>query len=57
MESEKPTLAKNPFDRPDPPGTPTLEDWDVDRVDLKWTKPKNGKSLKILAFIVFDIFI
>lgn len=42
MESEKPTLAKNPYERPDKPNVPELVDWDSDHVDLKWVPPNDG---------------
>ncbi|KAG8239130.1 hypothetical protein J437_LFUL018920 [Ladona fulva] len=43
LETERGTIAKNPYDVPGKPGVPEFEDWDVDRVDLKWEAPKfNG---------------
>lgn len=31
---------------------PTLEDWDVDRVDLKWEAPKNNGGAPITGYII-----
>jgi hypothetical protein len=35
LETENGTTAKNPYERPDKPGTPEPTDWDSDHVDLK----------------------
>lgn len=34
------------------PGTPEFEDWDVDRVDLKWEPPKNNGGAAITGYII-----
>lgn len=52
LESSGFIKAKNPFDPPGKPGLPTLEDWDVDRVDLKWEKPKNDGGAPISGYII-----
>lgn len=52
LDSTGSILAKNPFDVPGKPGTPELEDWDVDRVDLKWEKPKNNGGAPISGYII-----
>ena len=41
---EPAVTAKDPFQVPGKPGKPFAEDWDVDRVDLKW-EPPMGRSL------------
>jgi len=40
------------LDIPGKPGTPTLEDWDVDRVDLKWEAPKNTGGAPITGYVI-----
>lgn len=52
LESSGFIKAKNPFDLPGKPGLPVLEDWDVDRVDLKWEKPKNDGGAPITGYII-----
>ncbi|ODM93780.1 Twitchin [Orchesella cincta] len=52
LETTTPTLAKNPFDIPSPPGTPEFEDWDVNRVDLKWAAPKSNGGAPISHYII-----
>lgn len=39
LETDESTVAKNPYDRPDRPGSLIPTDWDVDHVDLKWDPP------------------
>ncbi len=34
------------------PGTPEIVDWDVDRVDLKWTAPKSTGGVPITGYII-----
>lgn len=34
------------------PGTPEFEDWDVDRVDLKWEPPKDSGGAPITGYII-----
>lgn len=34
------------------PGTPELEDWDVDRVDLKWEPPKDDGGAPITGYVI-----
>ena len=45
-------VAKNPFDVAGRPGVPEFEDWDVDRVDLKWTPPKDTGGVPITGYII-----
>lgn len=52
LESTGSIKAKNPFDAPGKPGKPELEDWDVDRVDLKWAKPKNDGGAPITGYVI-----
>ncbi len=39
-------------DAPGKPGTPSLEDWDVDHVDLKWDAPKSDGGAAITGYII-----
>ncbi|XP_011700590.1 PREDICTED: twitchin isoform X1 [Wasmannia auropunctata] len=52
LVSDGSTLAKNPYDISSKPGTPELEDWDVDRVDLKWEPPKDTGGAPITGYII-----
>ncbi|XP_047102318.1 twitchin isoform X3 [Schistocerca piceifrons] len=52
LETERATLAKNPFDIPSKPGTPEIVDWDVDRVDLKWKAPKRDGGAPITGYVI-----
>lgn len=52
LDSTGSIVAKNPFDIPGKPGLPELEDWDVDRVDLKWAKPMNNGGAPITGYII-----
>ncbi|PNF43664.1 hypothetical protein B7P43_G15461, partial [Cryptotermes secundus] len=52
LETERATLAKNPFDIPSKPGTPDIVDWDTDRVDLKWSAPKSNGGAAITGYII-----
>lgn len=39
-------------DVPGKPGLPTLVDWDVDRVMLKWAAPKSNGGASITTYII-----
>lgn len=52
LETDGAIKAKNPFDIPGKPGVPELEDWDVDRVDLKWQRPKSDGGAPITGYII-----
>lgn len=39
-------------DVPGKPGLPTLVDWDVDRVMLKWAPPKSNGGASITTYII-----
>ena len=52
LETEKSTKAKNPFDVPGRPGIPQIVDWDVNRVNLKWTVPKSDGGSRITSYII-----
>lgn len=40
------------IDLPGKPGVPEPEDWDVDRVDLKWDAPKDDGGAQITGYII-----
>lgn len=44
--------AKDPFGKPDKPGTPIATDWDKDHVDLEWTPPKKDGGSPITEYII-----
>jgi len=52
LESEQAVQAKNPFERPDKPGTPVPVDWDSDHVDLQWKRPYNDGGAPIEGYQV-----
>ncbi|XP_013785867.1 twitchin-like, partial [Limulus polyphemus] len=52
LETEKATLAKNPFDEPGKPGKPSAKNWDKHFVDLTWEPPKNDGGAPITSYII-----
>ncbi|XP_014665457.1 PREDICTED: twitchin-like isoform X3 [Priapulus caudatus] len=52
LETHKPVIAKNPYDEPDKPGTPNVDDWDSDHVDLSWTAPENDGGAPIESYVI-----
>lgn len=52
LETDSSIIAKNPYDIPGKPGTPEIVDWDADRVDLKWTAPKNTGGAPITGYVI-----
>ncbi|GBP08913.1 Twitchin [Eumeta japonica] len=52
LETEKPIIAKNPFDEPDKPGRPEPTNWDKDFVDLAWDPPKSDGGAPIQKYII-----
>ncbi|GAU87381.1 hypothetical protein RvY_00244-2 [Ramazzottius varieornatus] len=52
LVTDKPIVAKNPYDAPDAPNKPDITDWDKDHVDLKWTPPKNDGGAPIEKYII-----
>ena len=47
-----PVMAKDPYQLPGKPGKPLAEDWDVDRIDLKWDPPRNDGGSAIKTWII-----
>lgn len=39
-------------DEPDAPGTPEIDDWDSDHVDISWTAPKNDGGAPITSYLI-----
>lgn len=52
LETDVPTLAKNPYDVPEAPGKPQAKDWDRHHVDLKWTAPKSDGGSPITGYVI-----
>ncbi|GBN20312.1 Twitchin, partial [Araneus ventricosus] len=52
LETERATLAKNPYDEPGPPGLPEITDYDTDFVNLKWEPPKRDGGAPITGYVV-----
>ena len=48
LETTKDTLARDPFDSPDPPGQPQVVDVDANLVKFKWAKPPNDNGAPVL---------
>jgi hypothetical protein len=44
--------AKNPFEQPGKPGTPTVADYDSDFVQLEWKRPENDGGSPITGYVV-----
>lgn len=44
--------AKNPFDEPGKPGTPTIRDYDTDFVELEWKRPESDGGAPISGFVI-----
>ena len=52
LEGDHPVLAKNPFNKPAPPGTPKIEDFDKNWVELTWEPPFSDGGSRILGYTV-----
>lgn len=46
------TEAKNPYDEPTKPGTPSIKDFDKDFVDLEWARPESDGGSPISGYII-----
>ena len=49
---KEPVMAKDPFKLPGRPGKPFADDWDVDRIDLKWDPPRSDGGSAIKMWII-----
>ncbi|XP_077868412.1 twitchin-like, partial [Saccoglossus kowalevskii] len=52
LATTEPTLAKNPYDEPESPGVPVIEDYDKDFIDLAWEEPKDDGGAPIERYLV-----
>lgn len=52
LTGQQTITAKDPFGKPDKPGTPQATDWDKDHVDLEWTPPKKDGGSPITGYII-----
>ncbi|TGZ63952.1 hypothetical protein CRM22_006631 [Opisthorchis felineus] len=52
LETEKETLARDICDPPDAPTGLTLEDWDKDWAELKWTPPRRDNGAPVTKYII-----
>ena len=52
LETEKSTIAKNPYDIPGKPTNLEIVDWDEHKVDLKWAAPKNDGGAPITGYVI-----
>ncbi|KAG8238874.1 hypothetical protein J437_LFUL018785 [Ladona fulva] len=52
LTGTSPITAKDPFGKPEKPGTPEPVDWDRDHVDLQWTPPKKDGGSPITSYII-----
>ncbi|KAL3252348.1 hypothetical protein MRX96_017667 [Rhipicephalus microplus] len=52
LETEKGTIAKNPYDAPGKPTGAEVTDWDKDHMDLKWQPPLKDGGAPIEKYIV-----
>ena len=49
---DKPFIAKNESDIPDPPGKPFANDWDKHHIDLEWARPLHDGGSPIEGYII-----
>lgn len=52
LETESPILAKNPFDKPGPPGKPECHSRSNNHVEIGWKKPSNDGGAPIKGYMV-----
>lgn len=52
LETPQKTLAKNPYDEPGQPGTPEVQDWDRDKIDITWKPPKSDGGAPIEKYLI-----
>ncbi|TPP56261.1 Twitchin [Fasciola gigantica] len=52
LETESETIAKNPFEKPGPPGRPEVSDYDRDHIDIKWEPPEDDGGAPIKGYHV-----
>lgn len=52
LTTQNSVTVKDPFNKPDKPGQPQVENWDKDFVELKWDKPKKDGGSPIEKYII-----
>ncbi|KAJ1363943.1 Twitchin [Parelaphostrongylus tenuis] len=52
LTTDKPTLAKNPYEVPGKMDKPEIKDWDKDHVDLEWTAPTDDGGAPIEGYVI-----
>lgn len=52
LDTDRSTLAKNPYEEPGQPGQPSIEDYDKDFVDLVWEPPMRDGGAPITGYII-----
>lgn len=52
LETETPILAKNPFDKPKPPGKPECVSRSNNHIEIGWKKPSDDGGAPIKGYIV-----
>lgn len=52
LSTHQSITAKDPFGKPDKPGTPEVTDWDKDHVDLEWKEPKKDGGSPIVGYVI-----
>lgn len=52
LETDGTIIAKNPYEAPGKPGTPEIEDWNENSVQLKWDAPKDNGGAPITAYVI-----
>uniref|UniRef100_A0A1I8IQH6 Ig-like domain-containing protein n=1 Tax=Macrostomum lignano TaxID=282301 RepID=A0A1I8IQH6_9PLAT len=52
LQTEKDTVARDPWDPPEPPGPCSLVDWDKNFAELEWSPPRSDNGSPVLKYIV-----
>jgi predicted phage tail protein len=52
LQTDRETIAKNPYDEPGKPGAPDIVDWNAHSADLQWEPPVNDGGAPIEEYIV-----
>ncbi|GBN65977.1 Twitchin, partial [Araneus ventricosus] len=52
LATAKPIIAKDPYDEPSKPGNAEVTDWDLDMVELQWTKPEKDGGSPITGYVI-----
>ncbi|KAK2158172.1 hypothetical protein LSH36_175g03003 [Paralvinella palmiformis] len=50
--TDRPIIAKHPFDAPGAPGRPIVDDVDADSVTLSWTKPRDDGGNPVKGYVI-----